>query len=370
MRHSVAWLAAVVLLLALLLAFPVSARDNTRPVRVGYLESEPYNQFTYELTGIARGLENLGILHGLPDLTGEEDARAVWQTLCEGQLSPLVRFEPEAFYSMPELSGDALAAAVSGEKTDLLLVMGTVAGVYLTRNSANVDYMVFASGDPISAGIVKSETERVNNRSFAHIDQSRYVRQIQAAYNLLHFQDIGVVYQDTPQAASYSGISQLERAAGVFGFQIHTLHVNEPASAEDYDRYYRELKAAYRALLPDIDALYITTASIQDEKLPWLLEEAHQAGVYTIAQSSERQVKFGALMNVSINNPDEEGLFGAQRLFDYLTGTPVSQLAQGFESTPKLALNFSTAQALRLKLPFRSLLIFDTIYTGGNASEE
>ena len=360
---------ALLLFVPVLGSSMVYAAPANKTVHIGYLESEPYKEFTFELSGLAQGLENLGYLKGLPDLSNEEDAAKVWAQLCKRQSSPTIKFEPQACYSLSELSDSEKEKVAASKDIDLYIVMGTVAGVFLTKGNSSADYMVFASGDPISAGIVKSTTERVNDRSFAHIDQSRYVRQIQAAYNLLKFKDVGVVYQDTPQAYSYSGIVQLEKAAKTFGFTIHTLHVDEPTSPEDYSRYYNELKAAYQKLTPEIDALYITTASIEDEKLPWLLKEVHEAGIYTIAQSSESQVEHGALMNVSINNSREEGLFAAQTIHEYLSGKPITQLEQVFESTPKLALNYDTVRTLKLHLPFQSLLIFDKIYSTGGTQK-
>ena len=171
-----------------------------------------------------------------------------------------------------------------------------------------------------------------------------------------------MVYEDNDAAYSYSGIGQLEAAAVEHGFTIHTRHVAESAGEEDDERYYRELKAAYDDLQDEIDALYITTATIDSSMLPWLLADLHRAGVITIAESSESQVEMGALMHISLADSTEDGQFLGHVLAEYASGKPVTEIGQVFEFTPKIYYNRETIEITGAKLPLEMYLAADTIY--------
>jgi ABC-type uncharacterized transport system substrate-binding protein len=170
-----------------------------------------------------------------------------------------------------------------------------------------------------------------------------------------------VVYEDSAAAYSYSGIGQLEELSKKYGFRIHRLHVKEVYDG-DYDRYYRELRAAYKKLIPKIDMLYITTASIEDDKLPELLEDVTDAGIVTVAETSESQVEKGALMHITMSDAAEEGQFVASRICDYAGGTAITDMDMVFEVAPKICLNRSAIRKTGVKIPLSTYLITDRIY--------
>lgn len=333
-------------------------------VRIGCLESEEYYFYTEQLDSAADTLAKEGWLKGY---SGDgEDTEAVWSDICSADSKEGMEFVDSAVYDITRMSEADQEALLERRDLDLLLVFGTAAGEWITKNSDAIsyDYMVFGSADPVTAGIAAGETERLNSHAFVHIDSKRTGRQIDMAYRLFHYQDIGVVYEDSAAAYSYSGIRQLEERSKEYGFRIHTLHVSEPEDETDYQRYYGELKAAYAELIPDIDVLYITTGKIEDEKLPWLLEDVHKAGVITVAETQESQVKYGALVHITMSDPVEEGVFAGKTIMDYAAGTPIGKLNQVYEITPKIVFNYDTAKLLNAEIPMSTYLIADAIYPG------
>ena len=335
-----------------------------RAVRIGCLESEEYYFYTDQLDSAADTMAKEGWLTGY---SGEgENTEAVWDDICDSKSREGLEFVAGAVYNMTRMDKAALKELLRRQDLDLLLVFGTSAGAWITKNSDEIsyDYMVFGSADPVTAGIAAGETKRLNSHAFVHIDSKRTGRQIDMAYRLFHFQDIGVVYEDSAAAYSYSGIRQLEERSSKYGFQIHTLHVSEPETVEDYQRYYSELKAAYAELIPDIDVLYITTGKIEDEKLPWLLEDVHKAGIITVAETQESQVKYGALVHITMSDPEEEGGFAGKTIMEYAAGTPIDELNQVYEITPKIVFNYDTAKLLNAEIPMSTYLIADAIYPG------
>lgn len=337
-------------------------RKLSRKVRIGCFNSGEYYYYHDELDSIALELQSNGWISGYDEKKNRKMTKEVWMDLCACD-SDNLDFVPEVYYEEYRMSEEEHDEAASCQNVDLMIAIGSLAGNYLTKVADRIsfDYMVIGVADPVAAGIVAGTNERVNDRSFAVVDTGRIRRQIEAAYEIFRFHDVGVVYENSEAAYSYSGIGQLEEMAEKYGFQIHRLHVTE-VYHEDYDRYYSELKAAYQELIPKIDLLYITTATIEDEKLPWLLEDVIDAGIVTVAETSESQVENGALMHITMSDAYEEGQFVANRICDYAGGTAITDMDMVFEVAPRICLNSTTIKRTGVKLPFATYLIADRIY--------
>ncbi|MCL2055766.1 MAG: hypothetical protein FWH02_00930 [Oscillospiraceae bacterium] len=336
--------------------------ESAAPIRVGYIESESYSSFTYGLAGIAQGLEERGVISDFAHDPLEDDARSVWKAMAAAE-SEHILFAEDMFFTLKSMGGQEAARAVNSDEIDLLIVMGTVAGVFVSEREEKNDYMVFAAADPILSGIVKSETERFTPNSYAYIDPSRYRRQVDIAYHIFGFTKLGVVYENTPAAYAYSGIGQAELSAVTNGFSVERRYVDEARDDADMDRYYRELKAAYKQLIDEgIDALYITTATTEDHMLPWLLEDIAAAGIPTISQAGESQVRNGAVFGVTLDDPADQGRFIAHVIEQYLEGTPIDTLPQVYEIVPKIFVNYDAATRSGILFPFKTLISMDEIF--------
>ena len=341
------------------------SENKSQKLRVGYVESEPYNVYSHHLAGIFSGLQEVGLIDkGYKVDLEEEDSYKVWKDICNNYKSDRIEFIKDMFFNVKNMNESEYPQFINRDDVDLVIVMGTVAGKYFVDHETRNKFMIFAAADPIKAGIVKSATERYNENSFAHIDSKRYDNQLKAAHKFLNFKKVGVVYQDTEEAYSYSGIDQLKKASQEFGFEILEKHVDEVKNNNDYDRYYSDLRKAYKELSNEgIDTLYITTATIDDDALLSLLEpDIYAKKIYTIAQSTEEQVKKGALLGTTILDTMEQGYFGATQIKAYLFGTPFNKLEQVNDGTPKLILNYDIAKRIGLEVSLSKLLIVDTIY--------
>ncbi len=342
----------------------VAAAEESQPsvVRIGCFNSGEYYYYHDELDSIALELQRTGWISGYEEGKERETTKEVWLDLCACE-SEYLELIPEVYYEEYYMSDEELEEAAACDKVDLMIAIGSLAGNYLTGVADRItyDYMVIGVADPVSAGIVAGKEERVNDRSFAVVDTGRIMRQIEAAYEIFRFQDVGVVYEDSDAAYSYSGIGQLEELSEKYGFNIHRLHVKE-AYDEDYDRYYSELMAAYEELIPQIDMLYITTATIEDDKLPWLLDDVIDAGIVTVAETSESQVEYGALMHITMSDAYEEGQFVASRICDYSRGVPITDMDMVFEVAPRICLNSTTIKRTGVEIPLATYLIADRIY--------
>lgn len=345
--------------------FQTYSETENQKLRIGYVESERLDNFSRNLSGILASFIDLGLINSSYKVDlNELDTLKIWNDICDNYSSDKIELVKNMYFNVKELSESEYSQMVNRDDVDLIIAMGTVAGKYFLENETKNKFMVFACADPVSAGIIKSETERYTDNSFAHLDRTRYARQIIASHNILKFKKIGVVYQDTAEAFSYSAIDKLRKLSAELNFEIVEKHVVESQNENDYDRYYRDLKQAYKELVEEgIDSLYITTATIENDNLLGLLEpDIYANNIPTIAQFSEEQVEYGALMGFVINDAMEQGYFAATQIKAYLEGTPFNQLEQVNDDTPKMSLNYDIAKCINLKIPFSTLLIIDKIY--------
>ena len=357
------WLALLLVLPILFCTLPAQA-VVAQKVRVGYIQSEEYLAFTENFAGIAAGLAERGLITGYvqPELPCE--AAELWQALCAAD-SAYLAFVPEYFYTMKTLGETDSADMVNSDRVDLILVEGTVAGVYMTTHEEKNDYMVFASANPVRSGIVQSTTERIRDNSFAYIDPGRHKRQVDVSHSVFGFAKLGVVYEDSEAAYYYSGIDQVKIAAQENGFALVERHVAEAVDGGDLPRYYADLRRAYAELEAEgIDALYITVATIENEAVDGLLESIHAAGIVTIAQEGEGQVKSGAMFTTTLEDPTDQGRFVARRIEEYVSDRPIDTLEQVYEIVPKLTLNYKALRTAGVKLPFQTLVAIDEILAG------
>ena len=341
------------------------SENELTKLRIGYVESENFDNYSRQLSGIFAGFQKLGLVESSYKVDlNEVDTKKIWNDICSNYTSDKIEFVKDMYFDMKNMSEAEYPKMVNRDDVDLIITMGTVAGKYFLANETKNKFMVFACADPISGGIVKSETERYTDNSFAHIDRTRYERQLRAGHNIFNFKKIGVVYQDTPEAFSYSAIDKLRKLSGELNFEVVEKHVVEAQNENDYDRYYKDLKQAYKELANEgIDSLYITTATIENEKLMDLLDtDIYANNIFTIAQTSEQQVEYGALIGFVINDGMEQGYFAASQIKSYLDGTPFNQLEQVNDDTPKISLNYDIAKRIKLKVPLSTMLIIDSIY--------
>ena len=340
-----------------------TAEKEPSVIRIGCFNSGEYFYYRDEIVAIASSLQDAGWIEGFDAEKERETTKEAWDDL-SACTSEYLEFVPEIYYEKYFMSDEELEVVKNIDDVDLMLCIGSLAGGYLTEvaDDLSYDYIVTGVADSISAGFVKSETERVNDKSTAVVDKNRISRQLEAAYEIFQFKSVGVVYEDIDAAYSYSGIRQLEEMSEKYGFEIHRLHVKEAYTEDEYDRYYTELKAAYEELIPQIDTLYITTATIEDDKLPWLLSDVIDAGIVTVAETSESQVEYGAMMHITATDAMEEGNFVSERICEYAYGVPITEMEMKYEVAPRISLNSTTIKKTGVKIPFETYLVADKIY--------
>ena len=338
--------------------------NNSNKLRIGYVESEEFSLYTSMLSNIAKNFQKIGVLDSYNIDESKITARDIWHNMCDHCISNEYEFVKDMFYNTKDMDESVYKTALNNEKVDLVIVMGTSAGKYFAENELKNKFMVFAAADPIGSGIIKSETEKINKNAFAHIDKAKYKRQIQVGHRLLNFKNVGVVYEDNEPAYPYSAISDILSQSTELNYNVVIKHVNEAKDDSDYERYYKDLEKAYKELVEEkIDVLYMTTATIQNERILSLLEkDIYKNNIPVLAQTDESQVESGATIGVTLLDTVEQAAFAVTQIKNYKEGTPFEKLEQVNESTGKIYLNYNIAKRLGINIPFSTLLIVDKIY--------
>ena len=343
---------------------PPDERDKWR---IGYYEGEPFVNFAGHLHGLLNGLVETGWvedLEGLPYEPGQEDSRVMWQYLARADKSPYLDFVADAHYSYflePESEEELLERLQEGD-LDLVIVMGTYAGQALSTDQHQVPVLVFSASDPVGTGIVDSVEDSGRPHVWANSDPGRDRRQVEVFYDLFEFETMGLVYEDSELGRTFSAIDDVEEVAAEQGFDVARRFVSEPVDSADYQRYYDELLSAHEELAQEVDAFYLSIASIEAEKLPTLLHPFYRHDIPVFSQLGSGEVQYGALASVARADFDDIGIFGAHIIGQVLDGHKPRELTQVYMETPNIALNLEVAERVGYQVPFEVMLVADLIY--------
>ncbi|MBQ9157029.1 MAG: hypothetical protein IJ137_09660 [Eubacterium sp.] len=354
-----------------------SQSDTKGVVRIGYAQSEEYGFFAQFLLCMAREMADEGSIRAdfvekYEDVNFEEsfkegDTLTMWNDICDANVEGArYQFTREAFFDMSKMKESEYGTMANREDVDLTFAMGTGPGVYLVKHEKKNKFMSVYAADPVASGILKSETERITPDSYAMVDYTAYQRQLEAGFKFLRFKKLGVVYEDSEEGYLIAAIPDVEKKAKELGFTTVYEHVKEPVDKADEERYYEDLKAAWRKLIDQgIDCLYITISSIDYEAhLMDLLNDAIlPAGIKTLAQDDFLPLEYGVLFGVTLSDTEEI----AAHIFEEIErwqkeGVPFEELDMNCESTPKIGVNYTTAGKIGFDINFEELQIVDKVF--------
>ncbi len=377
MRKYIRFTTCILLLLSLLvIPQPIAAikgepvKDNppAHKYRIAYCETEPWINYSGTLYGLIQGLQKAGWItstSGLIYQEGQMDTEAMWTWLV-AQESPYLEFVKDAHYTLSTMSAaekEAMLVRLAEKKEiDLVISMGTSAGVLLANDRHTVPVMVFSTSNAVRSGIIKSEKDSGNDHIWAHMDARVYKRQMTVFYDLFHFKRMGMVYENSSLGRVYAAVDDAASLAKEQGFKLTTAPIMEPVNEADQERYYSDLLAIHRQLAEEVDAMYLTMAPIDPARLPALLQPFYDKKIPVFSQLGTEEVTAGALISVARADFSGVGEFGANNMIKLLKGASARKLPQVYENVPHIALNLEVARKIGYKPPFDILLVADEIY--------
>jgi len=369
MKTVVILLLTSVLLASTVLAVPkiyptIPLSNQGKPWRIAYLEGGSDHENVYTLKAVVKALVKLGWMDAVnfPKKGYSDDASRTWEYLADQVQSPYIQFVKDAFWS-PEydpvrrkrLKQSIIHRLNNKKDIDLVIAMGTQAGQDLANDQHSTPTLVFASNDPLAAGIVKSTEYSGYEHIHAQVEPTRYKRQIELFHNIFQFKRLGIAFGKGVAASSYAALEHVQAAAQEKGFEIITCQTKD--DYPDLMEAYQSVVRCYRELSKKVDAIYITAQrGITPENLRGVLAPIIQQKIPSFSQNNFDFVKQGVLISITQASLKNVGRFHAENIARTLNGAKPGSLNQIFDIPIRIAINFNTLEKIgRIDL-------FDQIY--------
>jgi len=347
--------------------------NSDKVLKIGYCEGESYYEFDYALYNLIYGLEEYGLIKDLPEgMPVESGSRDIWEWICsQNQEGWDVRFVEEAFFSLTDniyirMDDSDIAEYIDQEITkrdiDLMISMGTTAGLITKALPGRTPMMCFAAADPVKSGIVANAQQSDTPNVWAQVDPDGFKRTIKVMNDIFQPKKVGVVYASSEDAYIYSGVDVLDEFAEENDIEVFREFVEDPETKWEYDEYLKNLKNAHEKLAKEIDLIVMTTSLVEGEDFKDILQPFYDAKIPIYSINSTDDVRYGALLAAESADYKNVGRFGADMLKRYINGEKLETLPQVYQTAPFLVINYDVARKIGYRPPFNLLLSANKIY--------
>lgn len=357
-----------ILLLLLTMMFTSSSFgfNSTKPITkngakwsIAYYETGQYTDYDKAFYAIIRHLIKINWIENHPPLPARTTNRELWKWLSAEAKSKYLQFQSDNFYSpdwddkiKPKVIEHLTRKLQTRGTIDFLWAAGTQSGKDFVNNKHSVPVFVFTASDPITAGLIKDENDHTIKHAHVTTDPLRYKRQIRTFYSMTKFTKLGMIYENSSNGRSFSGIKFVEEESKESGFKIINCYSKDEIVSDQNEREDSILKCI-KELTGKVDALYVTQQSgIGEKTLPLIVEWAKKNKVLTFSQSGVDEVKLGILMSVDPMDMRLIGEFEAENMAKVLNDTPVDKITQLLIDPPFVAVNRKTANAIDYLIPY------------------
>ncbi len=345
--------------------------NHGRKWRIVFYEGGPHANYYHYLEATIRGLMKLGWIEKA-DLkkvkSRKKDTKRLWNWLADKSESDYIEFIEDGYYSAnwddeqrQENRSRLLQRLRFEDEINLVIAMGTWAGLDLANNEHSVPTIVMSTSDPVESGIIKSQDDSGYDHVHARVDPYRYERQLRIFHDIIKFKKLGIAFEDSIYGRSYSAIDTVEKVAADIGFEVVKCYTKSDIS--DTDVASRSVIQCFDELSQKVDAIYVTIqGGVNPDSIPMLVEIANKNSIPTFSQLGSKEVQQGFLFSISRPGFKPAGLFLSATIAQILNGAKPRQLKQVFEETPSIAINLKTAEIVGLYLYADILAAADTIY--------
>ena len=343
---------------------------NGKKWRIAYIEGGAFKDYRESLASTIEGLMDLEWIEKktVPRDNATESGK-LWKWLSTEIKSNYLEFVPDAYWSANYNKEKrvenkaALLTRVNEQKDiDLIIAMGTSAGLDIANNDHHTPTIIASVADPVVSKIIKSSNDSGFDHVTARVDPDRYERQINVFYEIIGFKRLGVVFEDTPEGKAIAALESVKKIAKQKNFTVVTCHA--PFSTPELQKSAKDLTPCYEELSKKVDALYITNrASLNPENIQVLLKILEPHKIATFAQMGSDMVKRGVLLSIAAPSRFRAvGVFYAQTIAKIFNGAMPRQLPQEFQGSPRIAINLAAAKKIGFDPAVDILGAADEIY--------
>lgn len=347
-----------------------AVRDNEgKKWRIGYLEGGAFPDYEIIFLKIVGGLMDLGWIEhmSLPE-EYDPDHRRMWEWVADNARSDYVEFVKDAFYTSGfdaeqrvRTKAELLSRLNARQDLDLILAMGTWAGLDMANDEHSVPTIVASTSDPLGAGIIPSADDSGFDHLHVKVEPGRYRNQLRLFHDIIGFRSMGLAYDDSKEGRTFAALADAEAVAAERGFELKTCIARNNDVTLEQAR--GEALACYTELSPEVEAFYITEHRGEDlQNLPRLLKPLLEHEVASFAMAGSEYVKHGVLLSIARAGFAYVGRFHAEIIAKIFNGAKPRALPQKWNAPPKIALNLKTAEIIGFDPPFDILTAADETY--------
>ena len=336
--------------------------------KIAYYEGGSFIDYSLSLRGLAKGLTDLGWIEPIiiPDFSDKDDAQLIWEFLANNCKSNFITFSENAFWtanwkdSTRVINRRNAIEYLNKNTIDLALALGAWAGQDLVNNEHTTATMVITSGGPLRAGIIKSADDSGCEHIFVECDPNSYKKQIELFHDIIGFERLGVMFEDSEDGRIYAHYAELEKVSQKRDFKLIVCHADEgDTKLESFEN----AKRSYQVLAPIVDAMWVGIHQGESvEFLPELLKPMYDFNVPTWGVLGEPAVEKGVLLSITHQNFDEIGRWYAENIAKIFNGAKPRELSQIFKEKNHILINTETARRIEYEIPETLLEIADKIY--------
>lgn len=351
---------------------PINKPDGSR-WRIGYLESGVYSEYPLTLGSITHALQGLDWLQLPGPVPDESTGEDLWKWLAENATSDYIEFVPDAYWRPGNFDQDqrqpvreAITQRIQQHHDlDLLLAMGTWAGQDMRHIGPPLPTVVASTSDPVATGIVDSAMDSGRDNLHARVEPERYQRQLRLFREIVPFNTLGLVYEDSEAGRSYAALSAVQQVGAELGFDVVHCHaqssnISQAAAVANAVDCYQQLAKQH------VGAVYVTThQGVTAESIVNIAEILRKARIPSFSMGGSREVKNGVLLSLAQADMSYVGLFHAETMARIFHGAQPRQLSQLWIDPAKIALNLATARDIGFDPPIEILLAADEVYDTG-----
>jgi ABC-type uncharacterized transport system substrate-binding protein len=294
------------------------------------------------------------------------DSRVVWDQLSRAK-SSYIQFVSDAYWSADwnvatrvKNAENAIKRLRSGD-IDFIIAMGTWAGQDLANNNHSIPTIVISVSDPVQSGIVKSAEYSGYDHVHAKCDPSRYIEQIKLFHNMIGFKKLGIVYENSVEGRSYSAIADVEKVAGMRGFEI--VKCEAPWSGVEEKEAIRATIDCCERLALKVDAVYITVhRGFVLDYIPEIMKPLLKNKIPSFSQRGPEEVERGVLLSIARDRFVSVGKYHARIMAQIFNGAKPGKLNQIFTDPKTIAVNIKTAEIIGFIIPPEFLKVTDKVY--------
>jgi ABC-type uncharacterized transport system substrate-binding protein len=346
----------------------LSGLAGAKPLNVVFVSSGPFDRYQTILEHTAYGLERIGLIERVPKRFEVEgiSSRPIWDWLAQNAGGDALRFLPDGFYSYDwdparrQSQREAVLKRIAERKdVDLILTVGSPAGVDMARAVNTVPVLSIGSSDPVRNGIVKSVDDSGKDNVHAVILDEFYRWQVQRFHSVFHFKKLGLLVVEGLETRS--GVSESEAVCNELGVGFEKVTYPVGTGSEDSD--FKALKAGLEALIEKgVDAVFFPEFRCPNDRFQEFLEVMTSRGIPSFSQVGEEPVSRGILMGVGEGDMRSYGLFEAKVIAKVLEGVSPRRIGQRYSHNHGMVLNLKTAMQMGWKPPLGMLLTVEKTF--------